>query len=219
MIWPFVADTARINELSGSPIYQVEERPDAQGRIHRFASAGLGPLRLRWEDGYSEWQENRRIVQVRDFQNGPLRRFQAAVDLYPDGSGSRVVYTRNQDYVPRPNGVTDWLAGPKIVHFDRVEWTVMPDPGTAAAALQAGEVDWWENPPNDLLPVLGRSPGVRVEDGPFAETKEGLAGVFLLEVPDLDAAIGWAEQCPGAQWGVIEVRPTATAFVAGAWTS
>ena len=52
-----------------------------------------------------------------------------------------------------------------------------------------------------------------------AETKEALAGVFLLEVPDLDAAIGWAEQCPGAQWGVIEVRPTATAFVAGAWTS
>jgi peptide/nickel transport system substrate-binding protein len=80
-------------------------------------------------------------------------------------AGSRVVYTRNQDYVPRPNGTTDWLAGPKIVHFDRVEWTVMPDPGTAAAALQAGEVDWWENPPNDLLPMLGRSPGVRVEDG------------------------------------------------------
>jgi hypothetical protein len=37
-------------------------------------------------------------------------------------------------------------------------------------------------------------------------------------VPDLDAAIGWAEKCPGAQWGVIEVRPAATAFVDGAWT-
>jgi len=93
VIWPFVADTARINELSGSPIYQVEERPDAQGRIHRFASAGLGPLRLRWEDGYSEWQENRRIVQVRDFQNGPMRRFQAAVELFPEGTGSRLVFS------------------------------------------------------------------------------------------------------------------------------
>ena len=57
-----------------------------------------------------------------------------------------------------------------------------------------------------------------VQDGPFAETKEALAGIFLLEVPDLDAAIGWAEKCPGAQWGFIEVRPTATAFVDGAWT-
>jgi hypothetical protein len=59
---------------------------------------------------------------------------------------------------------------------------------------------------------------LRVQDGPFAETKEALAGVFVLDVPDLDAAIGWAEKCPGAQWGVIEVRPSATAFVDGGWT-
>ena len=66
--------------------------------------------------------------------------------------------------------------------------------------------------------VTCRDGGLRVQDGPFAETKEALAGIFLLDVPDLDAAIGWAEKCPGAQWGVIEVRPTATAFVDGAWT-
>jgi len=67
--------------------------------------------------------------------------------------------------------------------------------------------------------VTRREGGVlRVQDGPFAETKEALAGVFVLDVPDLDAAIGWAEKCPGAQWGVIEVRPTATAFVDGRWT-
>jgi hypothetical protein len=66
--------------------------------------------------------------------------------------------------------------------------------------------------------VTCRDGGLRVQDGPFAETKEALAGIFVLDVPDLDAAIGWAEKCPGAQWGVIEVRPTATAFVDGAWT-
>jgi hypothetical protein len=60
--------------------------------------------------------------------------------------------------------------------------------------------------------------GLQVQDGPFAETKEALAGIFVLEVADLDAAIGWAEKCPGAQWGVVEVRPIATAFVNGAWT-
>jgi peptide/nickel transport system substrate-binding protein len=77
--------------------------------------------------------------------------------------GSKVVYARNKDYIPRPNGKPDWLAGPKIVNFDRVEWTVMPDPGTAAAALENGEVDWWENPPNDLLPMLDRSSNARTE--------------------------------------------------------
>ncbi|HEY4040820.1 MAG TPA: ABC transporter substrate-binding protein [Rhodopila sp.] len=82
--------------------------------------------------------------------------------------GSRVVYARNADYVPRPTGTTDWLAGPKIVNFDRIEWTVMPDPATAAAALENGEVDWWENPPNDLLPMLDRNAGVRTEaNGPL----------------------------------------------------
>jgi hypothetical protein len=67
--------------------------------------------------------------------------------------------------------------------------------------------------------VTCRDGGLRVQDGPFAETKEALAGIFVLDVPDLDAAIGWAEKCPGAQWGVLEVRPTATAFVDGAWTA
>ena len=61
--------------------------------------------------------------------------------------------------------------------------------------------------------------GLRVQDGPFAETKEALAGIFVLEVPDVDAAIGWAEKCPGAQWGVLEVRPSGTSLVNGTWTS
>ena len=67
--------------------------------------------------------------------------------------------------------------------------------------------------------VTRREGSLQVQDGPFAETKEALAGIFMVEVPDLDAAIGWAEKCPGAQWGVVEVRPTATAFVNGAWTA
>jgi class 3 adenylate cyclase/carbon monoxide dehydrogenase subunit G len=98
-IWPFIADTARINELAGSPAYQVEERADADGRIHRLASIGLGPLRLRWEDAFSEWEENRRIIQTRDFINGPIRRFQAAVELYPEGTGSRLVFSSDIECV------------------------------------------------------------------------------------------------------------------------
>ena len=79
--------------------------------------------------------------------------------------GARVVYEKNPAYRPREGGTADWAAGPKQVHFDRVEWTVMPDPGTAAAALRNNEVDWWENPPNDLVPVLRRSRDIALKRG------------------------------------------------------
>lgn len=47
-----------------------------------------------------------------------------------------------------------------------------------------------------------------VTDGPFAETREVLGGYYLLDVPDLDAAIDWAARCPGSQYGgKVEVRP------------
>jgi hypothetical protein len=44
-------------------------------------------------------------------------------------------------------------------------------------------------------------------DGPFAETKEGLGGFYLVQAPDLDAALALAAQCPGVRFGSIEVRP------------
>jgi hypothetical protein len=47
----------------------------------------------------------------------------------------------------------------------------------------------------------------QVLNGPYAETKEQLGGYYLIEAPDLDAAISWAARCPGAQHGAIEVRP------------
>jgi len=47
----------------------------------------------------------------------------------------------------------------------------------------------------------------QVLDGPYAETKEQLGGYYLIDVPDLDAALSWAARCPGASHGVIEVRP------------
>jgi hypothetical protein len=47
----------------------------------------------------------------------------------------------------------------------------------------------------------------KVLDGPYAETKEQLGGYYIIEAKDLDAALSWAARCPGAQHGVIEVRP------------
>jgi len=46
-----------------------------------------------------------------------------------------------------------------------------------------------------------------VLNGPYAETREQLGGFYLIDVPDLDAALSWAARCPGAGYGTIEVRP------------
>jgi hypothetical protein len=47
----------------------------------------------------------------------------------------------------------------------------------------------------------------KVLNGPYAETKEQLGGYYIIDVPDLDAAISWAARCPGADGGIMEVRP------------
>ena len=47
----------------------------------------------------------------------------------------------------------------------------------------------------------------QVLDGPYADSKEELGGYYLIDVPDLDAALSWAARCPGASHGIIEVRP------------
>ena len=57
-----------------------------------------------------------------------------------------------------------------------------------------------------------------VQDGPFADTKGQLGGTVVIDVPDLDAALAWAEQAPPARYGTVEVRPCATRYVDGAWT-
>ena len=49
----------------------------------------------------------------------------------------------------------------------------------------------------------------RVQDGPFVEAKEQLGGFTILEVPSLDAALGWAARCPAAATGLVEIRPMA----------
>ncbi|MFP3465538.1 YciI family protein [Leifsonia sp. SIMBA_070] len=65
--------------------------------------------------------------------------------------------------------------------------------------------------------VALRNGALQVQDGPFADTKEQLGGIFLIDVPDLDAALAWAEKCPAAQWGTVEIRPTAVYFSGGQW--
>jgi peptide/nickel transport system substrate-binding protein len=68
-------------------------------------------------------------------------------------SGARAAYERFSLYQPRSGGPLGFTSGPKVAHFDRVEWLTL-DPFSAMAALRSGEIDWWENPPRDLTEGL-----------------------------------------------------------------
>lgn len=69
---------------------------------------------------------------------------------------------------------------------------------TAGAGLQ---------PPSTATTIRVRGGSTSVQDGPFADIKEHLGGVFLIEVDDLDIAMQWAARCPAAVFGSVEVRP------------
>src|SRR5271169_1237250 len=89
--------------------------------------------------------------------------------------GAKAVFEKSADYIPRQEP-SSWLAGGKRMLVDRIEWIVMPDPGTASAALQNGEVDWWENPIADLVPLLRNNRNIAVD---IADTL-GNVGVFRM---------------------------------------
>lgn len=62
-------------------------------------------------------------------------------------------------------------------------------------------------PPQTATTLRLRGGSRQVLDGPYADTKEQLGGFYIIDVADLDAALAWAEKCPAASRGVIEVRP------------
>jgi hypothetical protein len=65
-------------------------------------------------------------------------------------------------------------------------------------------------PPMTGTTLRVRADKRQVQDGPFADTKEQLGGYFVIEVPDLDAALEWAARAPCASTGGVEVRPVFT---------
>ncbi len=84
--------------------------------------------------------------------------------------------------------------------------------GQYIGALQEAGVfvdtDWLH--PADTATTLSMKGGEKtVQDGPVAETRETMGGYFVIDVPDLDAALKWAEQCPAAHAGKIEIRASA----------
>ena len=136
--------TARTDEVSASSDKVIRFRLKKPFPLLSYALAqvysAIMPERLAQTDAFTQITEA--------VGSGPFKFVTA--ERVP---GQRVVFEKNKDYVPR-DGKPSFNAGPKIVHFERVLWNFVPDPGTAAAALQQGEVDWWENPQFDLVPQL-----------------------------------------------------------------
>ncbi len=83
-------------------------------------------------------------------------------------------------------------------------WTAYIDAlAQSGVMVQAGGLQ-----PPDSATTLRLQDGRRVvHDGPFADTKEQLGGYFVVDVPDIDAALTWAERCPSAGYASVEVRP------------
>jgi peptide/nickel transport system substrate-binding protein len=128
--------------------------PDALGKIAPNACV-IMPARIAATDPFKQVTEM--------VGSGPFR-FKADERV----QGAHYAYERFAGYVPRPDGDVEWTSGPKVAHFDRIEWHVIPDAGTAAAAMKAGEMDGWLLPPGDLLPLLDRERHLKRE--PVYET-------------------------------------------------
>ncbi len=77
-------------------------------------------------------------------------------------SGSFSAYAPYAGYQPTPDTAKGLTAGPKIFHFDRIEWHTMPDAGTASAALQRGEIDWFCEPEPELQQLFRRDKHIEV---------------------------------------------------------
>jgi len=77
--------------------------------------------------------------------------------------GVIAVYERFDGYIPRDEPAS-WAAGGKVVHVDRVEWIVMPDAQTTLSAILSEEIDYWEDPPADLLPILAGDGDITVRN-------------------------------------------------------
>jgi peptide/nickel transport system substrate-binding protein len=77
-------------------------------------------------------------------------------------SGSHAAWARFDGYVPRKEAVSG-IAGGRVANVARVEWSMITDPSTAMAALIAGEQDYWDLPPAELIPSLKAAPNIRVD--------------------------------------------------------
>ena len=119
-------------------------------------------------------------VQVKEaIGSGP---FKFAADQWVPGS--KAVYLKNPDYVTRPgNEPASFFAGSKFAGVDRIELIWISDPQTAMSALVNGEIDFYEAPNNDFLPILEKAKGVKLETTGEIDSHQGMIRINHLHPP------------------------------------
>lgn len=105
--------------------------------------------------------------------------------------------------------------GPEALAEGMREFDVYAKALDEAGVLRSAEV----LQPSSATTTVRGGDALRIQDGPYADTKEQLGGTFVIEVDDLDAAISWAGRAPSVNWGAVEIRPSGTRFLDGAWTA
>jgi len=110
------------------------------------------------------------IMRKREAEFDPMQKIDRIVGSGPfifntdeTRTGAQYVYDRNPNYLPRSEPASG-TAGGKIAKVDRVKFLTMPDSETAVSALQTGEIDFYETPPIDLLPVLEANKSIVIEN-------------------------------------------------------
>jgi peptide/nickel transport system substrate-binding protein len=148
---------ARIEEMSAPDDRTILLRLSKPFPLLFYALAKpAAPICFIMPERLAETDPSRPVAEI--IGSGPFR-------YLPDErvAGRRVAYERFADYVPRPEGVPSWTAGPKRALFDRVEWHVKPDAAAASESLVAGDVDWWESPTAALQQTLRRDRNIVFE--------------------------------------------------------
>jgi hypothetical protein len=95
-------------------------------------------------------------------------------------------------------------ASPARDHTDRDAWSAYTQAMKEAGVMRSGNA---LKPGSTATTVRLREGRRDVHDGPYADSKEELGGYYVIEVPDLDAALHWAALNPAAAYGAVEVRP------------
>jgi serine/threonine protein kinase/class 3 adenylate cyclase len=107
-LWPYVANTDRVNHALGLPSVRYTTRTDPQRGVERFAEAKIAGQRIAWQEHPYEWIEGRRMSVLREFSVGPFTWFMNIVELHPRGGGGTRL-TQTLKTVPR-NWLGKWLA-------------------------------------------------------------------------------------------------------------
>ena len=110
---------------------------------------------------------------------------------------------------PQDAGVTE-----EVMEIGRAAFDAYGKALDAAGVLVSADI---LQPVAASTTVSMKDGALQIQDGPFADTKERLNGTFVIEVPNLDEALDWAGKCPAAQYGAVEVRPSAIIFSDGGW--